>query len=96
MTTGGCAGRVTVGSAGAHTASPGNIGLFAKGDDAEDIKAKIDALNKSSMKLGEAMYKATQEQADSTSAGADAASGSTEDGVVDADVEEVDEDKKDK
>ncbi|MBT5498996.1 MAG: molecular chaperone DnaK [Alphaproteobacteria bacterium] len=71
-----------------------------KEEDVEDINAKTEALSKSSMKLGEAMYKASQE------AGADAApdvdmgdapsSDAADDGVVDADFEEVEEDNKDK
>ncbi|GGF58791.1 chaperone protein DnaK [Terasakiella brassicae] len=62
--------------------------------DPEDIKAKTDALMNASMKLGEAMYKAQQE-----SAGAEASpqeDAPADDGVVDADFEEVDPDKKDK
>ncbi|WP_026345472.1 molecular chaperone DnaK [Novispirillum itersonii] len=59
------------------------------GDDADAIKAKTDALMQSSMKLGEAMYKAEQ-------AGGEADAGATakDDGVVDADFEEVDDKKK--
>jgi molecular chaperone DnaK len=70
-----------------------------KEEDVEDISSKTEALSKSSMKLGEAMYKASQE------AGADAApdtdmgdvpsSDAADDGVVDADFEEVEEDNKD-
>ncbi|MDH3658648.1 MAG: molecular chaperone DnaK [Alphaproteobacteria bacterium] len=71
-------------------------------DDVETVKAKTEALSQASMKLGEAMYKA---QAESEAAagsgddgpGADAggdASSSRDDGVVDADFEEVDDDKK--
>ena len=62
---------------------------------AEDIKAKTDALMQASMKLGEAMYKATQEEAAAEGAPEGAPEGG--DGqpgddakVVDADFEEVD------
>ncbi len=69
-------------------------------NDAEDIKAKTETLAQSSMKLGEAMYKAQQEnpQAAGGNAGAQggASGGTHQDGVVDADFEEVDPDKKDK
>src|SRR5579859_4239994 len=66
-------------------------------NDAEDIKAKTEKLAQSSMKLGEAMYKAQQESAGGAAGGAQpGASGKAEDGVVDADFEEVDPDKKDK
>ncbi|KAF0224375.1 MAG: molecular chaperone [Rhodospirillaceae bacterium] len=63
------------------------------GDDAEAIKAKTEALMQSSMKLGEAMYKA-QEAGGGADAGAAQAGG--DDKVVDADFEEVDGDKKGK
>ena len=61
------------------------------GDDAEDIAAKTQALIQASMKLGEAMYKAQQGE---TSDGGDAASETTDESVVDAEFEEVDDDKK--
>ncbi|MGB7209666.1 MAG: hypothetical protein WBD27_13465, partial [Pyrinomonadaceae bacterium] len=57
-------------------------------DDVEDIKTKTEALTQVSMKLGEAMYKAAQEQSTSES---NAPSGEE---VVDADFEEVDGDDK--
>ncbi|WP_336070778.1 molecular chaperone DnaK [Nitratireductor rhodophyticola] len=63
-----------------------------EGDDAEDIKAKTNALAEASMKLGQAMYEASQAEAAEADAAADAkASG---DDVVDADFEEIDEDDK--
>jgi molecular chaperone DnaK len=66
-------------------------GVMDSGD-AADIKAKTDALMQSAMKLGEAMYAASQD--DGTGAAA-AESGPADDGVVDADFEEVDDKKKD-
>ncbi|NKB20390.1 MAG: molecular chaperone DnaK [Alphaproteobacteria bacterium] len=73
------------------------------GDDSEAIKAKLEALSQSAMKLGEAMYKAEQEGAAEggegfTDAGAadDASAAADDPTVVDADFEEVDDDKKDK
>jgi molecular chaperone DnaK len=69
-----------------------------QGDNLEDIKAKTEALAQSSMKLGEAMYKAQQEAAGAEGAAAgDAAggdAGKADDGVVDADFEEVDDPNK--
>ena len=59
-----------------------------KGDDAEAIKAKTNALAQASMKLGEAMYK---QQAES-----DAAKDAAKDDVVDAEFTEVDDDKNNK
>ena len=67
-------------------------------DDVEEIKTKLDALTKVSMKLGEAMYKAEQEKAaaeGSSEEASDKTAESDED-IVDADFEEVDEDKKGK
>ena len=61
-----------------------------KGENAEEIKAKSTALAEASMKLGQAMYEASQAEA----AEADAATDAKKDGedVVDADFEEIDED----
>jgi molecular chaperone DnaK len=79
------------------------------GDDADAIKAKTDALAQATMKLGEAMYKASQAEAAAKAqgaqagesagaqAGAQAGGGADakagESKVVDADFEEVDPDK---
>jgi molecular chaperone DnaK len=62
-----------------------------KGDDAEAITAKTNALAQASMKLGEAMYKASQAEAEAKAAGGDKPA---DDDVVDADFEEVKDDKK--
>jgi molecular chaperone DnaK len=64
-----------------------------EGDDAEAIKEKTGALAQASMKLGEAMYKASQDEAASADAAADA---EKDDDVVDADFEEVKDDDEDK
>ena len=66
------------------------------GDDAETIKAKTEALMQSSMKLGEAMYKAQESAGGDSGAGGQASSAGGDDKVVDADFEEVDGDKKGK
>jgi molecular chaperone DnaK len=65
-----------------------------KGDDADDIQAKTQALAQASMKLGEAMYKA--QQAASGDGAAPGAEGETkkDDNVVDAEFSEVDDNKK--
>ncbi|MET3661763.1 molecular chaperone DnaK [Aquamicrobium ahrensii] len=61
----------------------------AEGDDPADIEAKTQTLAEVSMKLGQAMYEASQQEAAEADAKADAA----KDGdVVDADFEEIDED----
>ncbi|WP_342238530.1 molecular chaperone DnaK [Inquilinus sp. OTU3971] len=64
-------------------------------DDADQIKAKTEALAQAAMKIGEAMYKASQESA-AAPEGGEQASAKPDDGVVDADFEEVDDDKKKK
>ena len=63
------------------------------GDDPEAIKEKTASLAEVSMKLGEAMYKASQEEAE---AKANGSADDNDDDVVDADFEEVkdDDDKK--
>ncbi|MGX8010940.1 molecular chaperone DnaK [Mesorhizobium sp. ORM8.1] len=60
-----------------------------EGDDAADIEAKSQSLAEASMKLGQAMYEASQKEAAEADAKADAAKDSD---VVDADFEEIDED----
>ncbi|MBO6668373.1 molecular chaperone DnaK [Parvibaculum sp.] len=65
-----------------------------KDGSAEDVKAKSEALTQTSMKMGEALYKAAQAEAENeAAAGTD--SSKAGDDVVDADFEEVDDDKKD-
>ncbi len=66
------------------------------GDDLDAIKEKSEALSQAAMKLGEAIYKASQEEAaaatdGATEAGAGDGAGSSaaDDSVVDADFEEV-------
>ncbi len=69
-------------------------------DDIASIKSKMEALQEASMKLGEAVYAQSQEEAGSEGGDADASSEDTssaaDDDVVDADFEEVEDDKKDK
>jgi molecular chaperone DnaK len=64
-----------------------------EGNDADIINEKVQTLTQSSMKLGEALYKAQQE---TTSAEPEAPAGDAakDAGVVDAEFEEVDENKK--
>jgi molecular chaperone DnaK len=68
-------------------------------DDAAQIKAKTEALAQASMKVGEALYKAQQAQQAGAPEGSGPSSGGTgaggaNDKVVDADFEEVDDQKK--
>jgi molecular chaperone DnaK len=71
-----------------------------KGDNAEEITAKTNALAQASMKLGEAMYaQAQKDQAGPGGPGApggDAGASAPKDDVVDAEFTEVDDDKKNK
>ena len=72
------------------------------GEDPEQIRAKTEALGQAAMKLGEAMYRAVQEDAaPSEASGASdtgpsdsGPSGTQGDAVYDADFEEVDDDRK--
>ena len=66
-----------------------------EGTDADAIKEKTATLAQASMKLGEAMYAASQSDAGGDQPGADSGAGSAKnEDVVDADFEEVDDDKK--
>ena len=70
-----------------------------EGEDADDVKARTETLAQASMKLGEAMYQAQQEDAAGpadAAAGDGAGAGADDSTVVDADFEEVDDERKDK
>ncbi|NQV84887.1 MAG: Hsp70 family protein, partial [Rhodospirillales bacterium] len=75
--------------------------LEAETPDPEEINAKTEVLTQTSMKLGEAIYKASQEEAAAAEAGggqSDAEGSNAKDddpSVVDADFEEVDPDADD-
>jgi len=62
-----------------------------EGEDADAIKEKTNTLAEASMKLGEAMYKASQAEAEAKAAGG---AKPADDDVVDAEFEEVKDDKK--
>jgi len=66
-----------------------------EGEDDEAIKAKFETLSNSSMKLGEAIYKAEQATAEAASAAGGDPSGPGDDTVVDADFEEVEDEDED-
>ncbi len=65
-----------------------------KGTDTEEVKKKTQALVQASMKLGEAVYKSQQKEDGKKSSSKDQKQ--NKDNVVDADFEEVKEDKNDK
>ncbi|QIE57161.1 molecular chaperone DnaK [Pikeienuella piscinae] len=68
----------------------------ADGDDIDAIKEKTQALTETSMKLGEAIYKAQMAEAESAAPAGDGEEpkAKAEDDVVDADFEEVKDDEK--
>ncbi len=68
----------------------GELKAALEGDDADEIKAKSTVLAEASMKLGQAMYEASQAEAAEADAAADAESDGED--VVDADFEEIDDD----
>ena len=61
-----------------------------KGDDVEDIKNKTKTLTEASMKLGEAVYKDMQQQAQDTAQDGPKKEEKKDDNIVDAEFEEVD------
>ena len=66
------------------------------GEDLDAIRGKSEALAQASMKLGEAMYKASQEEGAAEAPQPEDGAAQADEGVVDADFEEVDDDKKGK
>ncbi len=95
-------GKIPAGDRQAVEAAIQDLRSVTGGEDADAIKAKTEALAQVSMKLGEAMYKAQQGGGDAGGGptGGDAGGGAQgggqagDDKVVDADFEEVDDQKK--
>ena len=65
-----------------------------KGTDIEDIKKRTETLVQASMKLGEAIYKSQEKKQNTSKDGNKNDEGKKDDNVVDADFEEVKEEKK--
>ncbi len=82
--------KVTADEKGAIESAVADLKSALEGDDAESITAKTSTLMQASMKLGEALYQA-QQGAGAESSEAPAAN--NDDGVVDAEFEEVKDDK---
>ncbi|WDR07350.1 molecular chaperone DnaK [Devosia rhodophyticola] len=82
--------KVSAEEKGAIETAVAELKAVIDGDDGEVIKEKTNALAEASMKLGEAMYKASQAEAEAKANGSD--EDSEEDDVVDADFEEVKDD----
>ena len=84
--------KVSAADKGAIETALANLKSALATEDVADIQAKTQVLAEASMKLGEAMYKASQAEAEG---GASSGSDADKDDVVDADFEEVkDDDKK--
>ncbi|MGO4406530.1 molecular chaperone DnaK [Bosea sp. RAF48] len=64
------------------------------GEDAEAIQARTNELMQASMKLGEAMYAASQAETNGAAAEGEAAADAKKDDVIDADFKDVSDDKK--
>ena len=85
--------QVSAEEKGAIETAVASLKTALEGEDLEDIRAKSETLMQASMKLGEAAYKAQQDAAGGSADDPQPASGA-DDEVVDADFEEVDDDKK--
>jgi len=83
--------KVSADEKGAIETALAELKTAREGEDAEAIKAKAQTLAQASMKLGEAMYNATNQSA---GAAGEEAAGQSDEGVVDAEFEEVDGDEK--
>ncbi len=81
--------KVTADEKGAIETAITDLKGVLDGEDADLIKEKTGALAEASMKLGEAMYKQSQAEAEAKAQGSDKAE---DDDVVDAEFEEVKDD----
>jgi molecular chaperone DnaK len=84
--------KVPAGDKNAVEAAAADLKAAIQGEDKDAIKQKIDALAQTSMKLGEAMYQASQGAAGGGDGGPSASAGGPDDKVVDVDFEEVKDD----
>jgi len=86
------ADKVSASDKGAVESAVAELKTAAEGEDVEAIKQKIDAVAQASMKLGEAMYHASQGAAGDGGPSAGAGDGGSDEKVVDVDFEEVKDD----
>jgi len=87
------ADKVSAEDKAAVEAAVAELKTAAEGEDVEAIKQKVDAVAQASMKLGEAMYQSAQGASGGDGGPtADAGGGSSDEGVVDVDFEEVKDD----
>jgi molecular chaperone DnaK len=83
--------KVAAGDKAAVEAAAADLKTAIQGEDKDAIKQKVDALAQASMKLGEAMYQASQ-GAQAQGGPSDSAGAGPDDKVVDVDFEEVKDD----
>jgi molecular chaperone DnaK len=88
--------KVSAADKSAIEAAVAELKTAMEGEDAEAIREKTAALAQVSMKLGEAMYKATQGGPEGGRGGDQPGGEGKSEGVVDAEFEEVDEDERKK
>ena len=94
--------KISAAERGAIESAVGAVKDALKGEDADFIKSKTEALLQASLKLGEAMYRSANAESGGAAPGAEGegpgegATGKADGDVVDADYEEVDEEKKKK
>jgi molecular chaperone DnaK len=86
--------KISAAEKSAIEAAAADLKTAMAGEDAEAIQAKTNTLAQAAMKLGEAMYRASQEGGGDAGGGADAGAAKPGEDVVDADFEEVDDDQK--
>jgi molecular chaperone DnaK len=84
--------KVPPGDKGTVEAALADSKTAIQGEDKDLIKQKTDALAQASMKLGEALYQASQGAASGEGAGPSEGAGGGQDNVVDVDFEEVKDD----
>jgi molecular chaperone DnaK len=84
--------KVAAGDNAAVEAAATDLKTAIQGEDKDAIKQKVDALAQASMKLGEAMYQASQGAQAAGGGSADSAGAGPDDKVVDVDFEEVKDD----
>ena len=86
--------KITADEKGAIETEIADLRTALAAEDIADINAKMEKLSQASMKLGEAVYKESQAQAPDIEPDADSPNeGDQSDNVVDADFEEVDDEK---
>ncbi len=86
--------KVSEAEKSAIEAATADLKAVKDSEDVAEIQAKSQALVQAAMKLGEAMYKAQQAEGGADAGDGAQADGASGDDVVDAEFEEVDDDKK--